>query len=238
MEFSIKMILNEWVKRLWIIILSVVIGFVGLYWYTDLFTVPVYQTRMKVSTLSNFGDQEQMATAGNYINMLTLSQRRVATYLELMKTTAFYEQVSQASGTGYTPGAVGSMLAFEEVENMGFFYITITGTDPQAMKLIADAVGQEMYPFISKLLPDTAISVIEPARLPTAPINDNAKGNAVKGAVAGAAIAMAIIAAITFLDTHIKDEETLASRYNIPVLGVIPDFSTVTNAKQGGRGNG
>lgn len=232
MELSIKLILREWVRRLWLIVLCAVIGFVGVFWYTQYSTIPVYSTTMKVSTLSNFGSNEQMSTAGNYINMLTLSQRRVATYLELMKTTAFYEQVALTSGTGYTAGAVGSMLTFAEIENMGFFYVTITGTDPQAIKLIADAVGQEMYPFISALLPDTAVSVVEPPKVPTDPINSKAKSNAIKGAVVGAVIMMAVIAAITFFDSHIKDEETLSSRYDIPILGVIPDFSGVTNTKR------
>lgn len=232
MEFSIKMILREWVRRLWVIVLCAVIGLVGMYCYTKYATTPVYSTSMKVSTLSNFGNNEQMSTAGNYINMLTLSQRRVATYLELMKTSAFYEQVALTSGTGYTAGAVGSMLSFAEIENMGFFYVTITGTDPEAIKLIADAVGQEMYPFIAALLPDTAVSVIEPPKLPTTPINSPMKSNAVKGALGGAVLAMAVLAAIAFFDTHIKDEETLSGRYDIPILGVIPDFSNVTNAKR------
>ncbi len=232
MEFSIKMILHEWLRRLWLIILCTVIGFIGTYMYVQHSTIPVYSTTMKVSTLSNFGNNEQMSTAGNYLNMLTLSQRRVATYLELMKTTAFYEQVAATSGIGYTADAVGSMLTFSPIEDMGFFYITITGTDPQAIKLVADAVGQEMYPFIESLLPDTAVSVVEPPKVPTTPINSTAKNSAVKGALVGAVIAMAIIAAVAFFDSHIKDEETLASRYDIPVLGVIPDFSGVTNTKR------
>ena len=231
MEFSIKLILQEWVKRLWIIVLCAVIGLLGMFFYTKHTTVPVYTTTMKVSTLSIFGDNDQMSTAGNYLNMLTLSQRRVATYLELMQTSAFYEQVAQTSGTGYTAGAVGSMLTFSEVEDMGFFYIKVTGTDPDAIKLIADAVGQEMYPFIESLLPDTAVSVVEPPRRPSAPINDVAKSSAVKGGLIATVLVMAIIAAITFFDSHIKDEETLASRYDIPILGVIPDFSTVANAR-------
>ena len=232
MEFSIKLILQEWVKRLWIIALCGVVGLIGTYFYMKNTTVPVYSTTMKVSTLSNFGSNEQMSTAGNYLNMLTLSQRRVDTYLELMKTSAFYEQVALTSGTGYTAGAVGSMLSFSIVEEMGFFYVTVTGTDPNAIKLVADAVGQEMYPFISSLLPDTAVSVIEPPRVPVVPINDSAKSSAVKGALIVVVLTMGIIAAITFFDSHIKDEDTLAERYDIPILGVIPDFTAVTNAKR------
>jgi len=230
LEFSVKLILQEWLRRLWLIILCAVIGFIGMYVYIDRTTVPVYKTTMKVSTLSIFSG-EQMSTAGNYLNMLTLSQRRVPTYLELMRTSAFYRQVAETSGTGYTPGAVGSMLSFSGVEDMGFFYVSVTGTDPDAIKLIADAVEQEMYPYISSLLPDTAIAVIEPAVRPTSPINTVAKSSAVKGALAGAVLVMAIVAAFAFFDTHVKDEETLASRYDIPILGVIPDFSGVTNSK-------
>ncbi len=232
MSFSIKLILQELVRRAWIIVLCAVIGFVGAFVYSKNMTTPIYSTSMKVTTLANLKTVTQMETAGNYINHLTLSQRRVATYLELMKTTSFYEQVAQASGTGYTAGAVGSMLSFAPVEDMGFYYVKVVGVDPNAVKAVADAVAQEMFPYIDSIQPDTAITVIEPPKYPAGPNNKVHKEMGVKGALVGALLVIAIVAAIAYFDTHIKDEETLAQHYDIPILGSIPDFTVVTNKRK------
>lgn len=237
MDTSVKLIVQELLRRAWIIILCAILGLTAAYAYTKTCVAPVYTTSMKVSALTNLTDDETVTSVGAYINMMTLAQRRVQTYLELMKTSSFYERVALASGTGYTASAVGSMLKFEQVEGMGLFYVRITGTNPQAIKAVADAVAQEMWPYIETYQSRTTIMVIDPASTPTAPLNQTMKINCAAGALAGIALSAGLIAAIAFFDTHIKDEETLTKRYNIPVLGSIPDFSVLNNNKKATSAN-
>ncbi len=231
MNISIKLILQELIRRAWIVVLCAVLGLCVAFTYTKFFIAPVYTTSMKVSALSNLLDDESVSSVGSYINMMTLAQRRVETYLVLMDTTPFYMQVAQTSGTGYTAGAVKSMLEFKQVEDMGIFTVRVTGTDPQAIKAIADAVAQEMWPFIETYQSHTTIMVIEPPVLPTAPTNQIMRTNCAMGILLGAMLSAGIIALIAFFDTHIKDEKTLTQRYDIPVLGSIPDFTTITAKK-------
>ncbi len=231
MDISIKFILQALVRRVWIIILCAVLAFGGAYFYTVYCVDPVYVTTMKVSALSNLQDDESVTSIGSYINIMTLAQRRVQTYVELMKTTTFYQMVADTSGTGYTARAVGSMLYFEQVEGLGIFTVTITGTDPVAIKAIGDAVGQEMYPYIESLQSRTTLVVIEQPTQPTSPVSPVIRNNCMKGALIGAVIAAAVIALFALLDTRIKDEESLTTRYQIPVLGSIPDFTVETGKR-------
>lgn len=230
MEFSIKAVLHEWIRRIWIIAICTVFAAIGSFFYTKYNTTPVYTTTMKVTTFSEIRNDEASATAGNYINNMTLAYRRVQMYFELLKTTSFYQQVSDTSGTGYYAGSVGGMLSFREVEDMGFFYVTVTGIDPVAVDRIAQAVEENMDPYLDSLLKDASVSVLEPHYYPYAsavPL----KNSAVKGGLIGAVLAMGVLALISMFDTHIKDEETLLKRYDIPILGTIPDFTAVTNKK-------
>ncbi len=232
MNISIKLILQELVRRVWIIIICAILGLAIAFTYTKFFVAPVYTTSMKVSALTNLLDDESISSVGSYINMMTLAERRVETYIVLMDTTAFYDRVAQTSGTGYTSGAVASMLKFKQVDNMGIFTVSVTGTNPQAVKAIADAVAQEMWPFIETYQTHTTITVIEPPVLPTTPINQTMQSNCASGVLIGALLSAGIIALIAFFDTHIKDEKTLTQRYNIPVLGSIPDFTVITTKKK------
>ncbi len=230
MNISIKLILQDLVRRIWIIILCGILGLGFMYVYTKTQVAPVYTTSMKVSALAVL-DQDSTISVGSYINMMTLAERRVATYIELMKTTSFYQLIADVSGTGYTAGAVRSMLGFSQIGEMGLFSISITGTDPNAIKAIGDAISQELHTYINSVQAFSTITVIEPPTLPTYPINEALKGNCVKGFLIGAILSIAILAVIAYFDTHIKDEESLTARYNIPVLGVIPDFASITGKK-------
>ncbi len=230
MNISIKLILQDLVRRIWIILLCGILGLVFMYVYTKTQVAPVYTTTMKVSALAVVEETDDISV-GSYINMMTLSQRRVSTYIELMKTSSFYQRIADVSGTGYTPGAVGSMLSFNQIEDLGLFTITITGTNPDAIKAIGDALCQELDSYINSVQAFSTITVIEPPYRPSIPINEALQGNCVKGFLIGSILAIAVIAVIAFFDTHIKDEETLTTRYNIPVLGVIPDFTSITGKK-------
>ncbi len=231
MNLTIKLILQELVRRIWIIILCAVIGFVAAFCYTKYNVAPIYQSTMKMSTLINLSDDDK-SSVGTYINMITLGERRVETYMELVKTTKFYSQVAEASGTGYTADAVRSMLYFQQVEGMGIFTVTITGADPQAIYLIGQAVASEMPVYIDDIQDNSQLAVLEPAVKPTYPINDTLKKNAITGALIGALLAIAVFSVIALLDTHIKDDEALSKRYpDIPILGAIPDFKVLTNKR-------
>lgn len=233
MDTTIKLILQEIVRRIWIVILCAIVGYTGAYVYTKVNIPPVYTTQMKVSALTNLADDEAVSSVGSFINMMTLAERRVQAYLEHFCTSGFYKMVAETSQTGYTAGAVGSMLEFEQVEGMGLFYVRVTGTDPVAVKAVADAVADTMYPFMEQYQSRSAVAVIEPAYMPSVPINQQLTGNCTKGALIFAMLAVVIIALIAFFDTHIKDEETLAKRYaDIPILGKIPDFSNITDKKK------
>ncbi len=231
MDTTIRLILQDLVRRIWIIILCAIIGLGAAFFYTKYQVAPVYQTTMKMSTM--IPDKNEGSSVGTYINLITLAERRVATYIELVKTSSFYQQVAEASGTEYSAGAVQSMLYFQQIEEMGIFTVTITGGDTQAVYLVGQAVAEVMPEYIKSLLGESSmLTVLEPAVKPYYPINDSLKSSTIKGGLVGALLAIAVIAVIAFFDTHIKDEESLSKRYpDIPILGTIPDFKNLVNKK-------
>ncbi len=124
---------------------------------SNLHSNTVYSCKMKVTSLSS----EDSPTAGSYINEITLATRRMHMYIELLKTTSFYERVAQTSGTGYTVEAVESMIEFEQIDETPFFYVTIRGIDSEAVCRIRDTVALEIEPYLQSLLGDVSVTVLE-----------------------------------------------------------------------------
>ncbi len=225
MQIPVRMILQALWHRAWIIVLCAIVGFVGGYIYTLYFVDPVYSTTMKVSTIYNTTAEGDEFNPSASINELTLSQRQVNTYIELLKATKFYQMVADESNTGYSWEDVRDMLSFEQVEDLPIFQVTVTGTDSLAIMEVANATSKVITPYIDNLQPQSNLTVYDSAKPPDARVTSILRRNGLIVGVVLAGIAAVVIALYAFFDTHIKDEETLSKRYGIPILGTIPDFN-------------
>ena len=73
-------------------------------------------------------------------------------------------------------------------------------------------------------MPGCRVSIVDNASLPTTTSSPNIKQNTFIGIFVGIIIGIAIIFIRELLDTRIKDEDELKTKYNIPVLGIIPNL--------------
>ena len=71
---------------------------------------------------------------------------------------------------------------------------------------------------------------------PTAPSSPNVLMNSAVGGVVGLVIAVIIVLLRSLLDNTVKSEEELKDRFDVPVLGKIPDF--YESKKKGARARG
>ena len=64
------------------------------------------------------------------------------------------------------------------------------------------------------------------------PSSPSTSKNTVIGLLVGLVLAVIVNLLRELLDTRIKNEEDLSRRYDIPILGVIPDFSGNSRKKR------
>ena len=88
------------------------------------------------------------------------------------------------------------------------------------LQLILDSAQRE----INRIISGCQVNVVDNASLPTTTSSPNVKQNTFIGIFVGVVLGIAVIFIRELLDTRIKDEDDLKNRYNIPVLGVIPNL--------------
>ncbi len=226
MDFSIKDIVMLLMKRALLISISTLVGLSLVFMITQYGISPDYtaSAQMYVST-----DDSKQTTAN--LSELDYAQKVVTTYINFLQTKVFYKEVLGMSDLEYTIAELRNMTTMRSVNNTEIFEISVTSKDPKDSYLLVKAM-QDLAPEMIKNIKSKAeISVVDPVELPTAPSGPNILLNTLAGGILGFIVAFLASVLWEVVNINIKNQEDLVCRYNIPVLGVIPDFSERKNTK-------
>lgn len=226
MDFSIKDIVMLLMKRALLISLSTLVGLSLVYMVTRYGISPDYtaSAQMYVST-----DDSKQTTAN--LSELDYAQKVVTTYINFLQTKVFYKEVLSISDLDYSIAELRSMTTMRSVNNTEIFEISVTSKDPNDSYALVKAMQDLAPEMIRNIKSKAEISVVDPVELPTAPSGPNVLLNTLVGAILGFMAAFLASVLWEVVNVNIKNQDDLICRYNIPVLGVIPDFSERSNTK-------
>lgn len=226
---------------MWIILAAVVataIAF-GITWFA---MTPKY-----TSSVSLYVNSTTQDTGAINLNEINASQKLVNTYIVVLKNDEVMERVAEQLMSEYTAESLNEVLPFSDTES-GYTIApsTIRGAlsmsavdNTEVLQISAETPNAELSARICTIMTELApevlqrvvkagsVEVIGQAKIATDPSSPSVKRNIVIGFMVGAVLAIAIILLRYFLDTSIKDEDDLKKRFDIPVLGEIPDFNSL-----------
>ncbi len=226
MDFSIKDIVMLLIRRALLISLSTLLGLSMVFIITRYGVAPDYtaSAQMYVST-----DDSKQTTAN--LSELDYAQKVVTTYINFLQTKVFYKEVLSISGLDYTLAELKNMTTMRSVNNTEIFEISVTSKDPDDSYLLVKTMQDLAPDMIREIKSKAEISVVDPVELPTSPSGPNILFNTLVGGVLGFMTAFLASVLWEVVNVNIKNQDDLIGRYNIPVLGVIPDFSEHKNTK-------
>ncbi len=198
------------------------------------FTISKYFIPKKYSTSTKlFVDTLSKNESAN-LNDLNYAQKIVNTYMEMINTDKFFNEVKNNIDFNMTPNEIKKAVTFKLVNSTEIFIITAKTNSPENSKTLADTSALVALKTIENLKQSAKLEIVAPAPIPTAPSSPNLKLNSLIGLILGFVISSLIILLRDIFDIKIKDESDLKDKYNIPVLGVIPYYnqSEEINRKQ------
>lgn len=224
-NLSPRELLSLLYRNIIIIIISAIVGATGAYVYSKNFTEEKYMSHGSV--LVNNGGIISNEVDGDRVNNtdIAASINLMSTIKDLLVTPGIYQQVAEAIDYKYTAGQL-----------MNAVKITSTSAESLIIKISFELNTKkdatEVTDKFLNLVPDYISSHITGSHaIITAPAT-NARQTApqtvsttIAGGLFGAVICFAIIFVIFLLNATIKSDEDFSMRYDIPVLGNIPDFS-------------
>lgn len=250
-DANVQKILLALIKKWKLLIICLLIGALMGYLYTANFTTLTYTS--SVEFLANSVDKNDelsestgTTASGEQVRISNTSRMNYAmkmlnTYIEIMKTNDFNEMLAddlnKSINSNYSAALMKSSMSFEKIEDTTMFKIVVTTLDAdlsyeiahQLEKTVPKMMKQNNNGLVQATVQDKAVKATSAESL------GYPKKCAI-GAAAGLVLAAAYIILRNLLDVRIKTSQELVEKYNIPVLGSIPDFSNSTGSKKkGGR---
>ena len=157
--------------------------------------------------------------------------KMIDTYIEIFKTNKFCSKVAGEMNKKYytnlSPADIKQSFTIETVENTAMFKLIVTTTDPT----LSYNIAHQMEESVPEQMEETNNGLVQTTVEDKAIKPNTAEGrgylkNCLLGAVAGLLIAAAYVILRDLLDVRIKSAEELSQRYDVPVLGSIPAFTT------------
>lgn len=235
MEFSFKDVFRIIKKNVVFIIVVAFATALVTFFATNIFVPKTYTSTVKLYVNSNRSGQSSY----DDLTSINYAQKLVGTYIELLNTERFRATVAEKLGNAYTTSQLRGMITIQEVADTEVFKATVTYTDPNETKRIADAVALAAPETINEILAsssdgdksktdapvnDAELKVVDEALLPKSPNSPNAMRNAVIAFFAALLIALVIAVLRDYFDVKIKYNEELTTLCGIPVLAAIPEF--------------
>lgn len=218
LSFDISGIVHALVRRIWLIILAVVVCASAMFVYSSLFMKKMYTSTMRLYVV-NTVDYASTVSA----NDIVAAQNLASSYILFLTSNTTLSNVSKAVNNKYTVGQLKGMVRVSKVSDTEVLQIAVTGESANDVKKLADLVAQEGEKEITRIVKAGKVSVVDYAgnAYLSAP---NVKKYTVYGALVGLVLSCGIIIIIELLDKRIKQTHQLTDLFSYDVLGVIPSM--------------
>ena len=214
-EIDLVELMYRLLEKWKIIVLACILGALIAGAYTIFFVTPMYTATSKLYVVNakdsaiNLSDLQ----IGNYL---------ASDYTEVFSNWHVHEMVLQRLGLDYTYTELSSMVSVSNPKDTRILYITVTSTDPQEAKDMADTYAQVAREFIAAKMDTKQPNIFEEALLPSRPASPNKTKNVLMGFVLGFVLCCGVIVVQFLTDDRLRSADDIEKYVQLPTLGVMP----------------
>lgn len=231
-------------RRLWIIALAFIICAGSAYSYCKFLVVPVYSSTASIIVTNGAVTEGVDNSTTNKVAATDISASLYLSYTvtDILKTPDMYKRLADELGNSYDYKALMGRTNIERrSEDTLFIDVKFTSTDPKEAMRVANKFVEISCDYIPEFIPYSKAMVASTAIKASMTYPRTATTTATVGVV-GAVAVYIILFIIESLNRSIKGEEDFTQRFEIPLLGSVPDFenaeSSVYRKTKGGYGIG
>lgn len=220
-------VLKRWWIIGWITVLCGLAAFAG----TKLLITPTYRANFTAYVNNRAETESEQQTVLSNAD-LSAARSLTYTYAQIIRSRSVLEMAAEQANLPYNFSQLSGMVSTSIMSNTEIISVYVTSENPSVSKALAEAIAQVSQSQIASIVDGSSMRIIDEPQLPT-DIHAPSYGKAaVIGAAIGFLLAVAFVVLREILDDRVKDEESLESRFGVPILGTIPN--TASAAKMGG----
>ena len=211
-------------KRLWMIVLSMVLCGTLLFSYAAFMVTPLYEASV-LMYVNNSSFSVGATSFSISSSEISAAKSLVDTYLVILETRLTLDEVIERGRLDCSYEELCKMIGAGAVNETEVFSVTVTSDDPQEAEHIANTIAQVLPDKIAGVVEGSSVSIVDYAVVPSEKVSPSITNYTVVGLLLGLLLSGGIIALVEMLDDQIRSESYLLENYeNIPLLTVIPDL--------------
>ncbi|CUO24895.1 MULTISPECIES: polysaccharide biosynthesis tyrosine autokinase [Clostridium] len=219
-------------EKLSIIILITISSIIISTIATLFFIEPTYESKISVIIGPN------QSTSGDYSSSqssydVVMYQKMVKTYSELLTSKIVLQDVIENTGLDLNLESLESMIKIKTTTESEFINITVEGKVPEVTTLVANQLTLSLKNISSEIRGVDNVILVDSASIPEKPTKPNIIINISLSFILGLIFSISLVVLINYLDQRIKDKDELKELITFPILGEIPDFSSVNINNKG-----
>lgn len=210
-------------KKRWSLILMITIVItliVGI--YSFFIATPVYESTVSIYVFKELSADQ---TATTY-NELQLNNQLAKNYSVLISSKNVLNEVISNLNMGdvITYEQLKDNIAVTLEQGTSYLLVKVSNTDSQQAANIANEIANVFSYKVKEIMNIDNVKVIDVAEPNFSPVSPNKKLNMVIAVIIGLIVGVVIAIAIDFFDTRIKYPEDIKRKYDLPIVGTIPDI--------------
>lgn len=242
LDANVQKIITAVLRKWKLVVVFALIGTVLAYFYTDNFTKLTYSSSVEFlayaeDTKQELSDSTTAAQQASNTSKMNYAIKMLDTYIELFKTNEFNktiaDTINENYNTSYTASQIKNSINYTIIEDTAMFKAVVTTTNADLSYQIAHSLETSIPEKMQNTNNGLVNASVEDAALKAT--TSESLGYAKKmiiGFIAGAVLAAAYIILRDLLDVRIKISDELTERYEIPILGTIPEFEIKASAEK------
>ena len=224
-----------WNKKGYIAIIVAIFIVIGMV-YTMTFVSPKYKSEtslLLVKTGNATTTTEGTSTEAITQTDVTLNQKLVSTYSELIKSKSVIREVIQNLNLLEDENDIRRSITVSSVKDTELIKIVVTHDNPQTAKIIANEIANVFTEMVAETYKINNVNIIDAAEVEEQPYNINHAKDVFIFAFIGFVIAVVYVLIANMLDNTVKTVEDIEKSTGLFVLASIPEYTQVED--KGGK---
>lgn len=218
-EINLKEFWNYYKKYLIYVILFSTLCCGAMYFYSENVKKPVYSSYAKVVLVKD-GDTKNV-NDGITQNDITLNQKLVSTYTQIIKSKLVVNKVIDELDLDYTYDKLLSEISVTSVDDTALLKISTTDREPKKAETITNKIVDVFLGEVKEIYKIDNVKVLEPAEVPSSPSNIHTLKDMIIAALVGFVISSGIVFVVFYFDDTLRDIETIENDVDLPILAKV-----------------
>ncbi len=214
-EIDLREIFFVLLQRIWVILLSAVIGAVSFGLYTYTMIEPIYESQSMLYILTKSTSLTSLAD-------IQLGTQLTNDYVVFVTSRPVVDKVIENLDLDMTYKEFVNSVAVDNPTNTRILKITVSHTDPKLAQLIVNELSDVAASRVAEVMETEAPHIADYGHLPEEPSSPSLIKNTAIGGMLLALLAMAIIIVAYLMNDSIKTSEDVEKYLGLNVLGNIP----------------